>query len=175
MTDKPNFKGYIWHGVRTTYRPEEKLFSNSIDWDALCRYASMLHDDETCTMDPQITMGGRNLVRIINFANGTRWIARFRIPSSHANENESSDRVLQQEAHCMQLVKERTSVPVPTVFGYVAGPKNDIGGSFILMECLSGNVVTNLRDRAPMSPEHRKSFYAEIARFQVSWSCSSYQ
>ncbi len=168
MADKPNFKGYIWEGLRTTYRPNAESFSKSVDWDALCRYASKLNNDETCTMDPQITMGGRNLVRIINFANGTRWVARFRMPSSHKNKNYASDHILKQEVDCMQLVKQRTDVPVPTVFGYIASPVNAIGGAFILMECLSGNAAVKLQRREPMSAKQRKSFYDEIARFQVS-------
>ena len=168
MADKPNFKGYIWEGVRTAYRPDAESFCKSVDWDALCRYASKLNNDETCTMDPQITMGGRNLVRIIKFANGTRWVARLRMPSSHKHENDASDRVLQQEVDCMQLVANRTGVPVPTVFGYIASPENDIRGSFILMECLSGNAAVKLQHREPMSAKQRTSFYGEMARFQVS-------
>ena len=84
------------------------------------------------------------MVRILNFQNGTRWIAGFRIPSRDNHDFEASKRVLQQEVDCMQLLKERTSVLVPTVFGYIASHENDIGGSFILMECLSGNAAVNL-------------------------------
>lgn len=125
-------------------------------------------------MDSQVTKGGRYLVRLIKFENGTRWIARFRIPSSHRDENDAADRVLQQEVDCLQLVKERTNVPVPTVFGYIASPDNDIGGSFLLMECLSGNAAIDLERRVSMSLQQRESFYGEIARIQVS-SSSSYR
>lgn len=66
----------------------------------------------------------------------------------------------------MQLVKERTSVPVPTVFGYVASAKNEVGAPFMLMECLSGNVGVDLSG-VEIPTQHRASFHKEMARFQV--------
>ena len=117
-------------------------------------------------MDPQMTMGLGSLIRIINFATGTRWVAKFRIPTSDG-EKDASEFILQREVDCMQLVRERTRVPVPKVFGYIADPKNEIGGSFMLIECLSGNAAINLDNRTPMSPEQKKSFYDELAGFQV--------
>lgn len=93
-------------------------------------------------MDPQFTMGLSSLIRIINFASGTRWVAKFRIPTSNGEENDTSEVIVQREVDCMQLVKERTRVPVPKVFGYIADPKNEIGGSFMLMECSSGNALS---------------------------------
>ena len=65
----------------------------------------------------------------------------------------------------MQLVKERTSVPVPTVFGYIASHENDIGGSFILMERLSSNAAVNLQHTVSIPSEHRRPFYDEVAKF----------
>ena len=168
MIDKPSFGGYKWDGIFSSYRSEEtKAFHDSINWKALCQYASNLNNNEPCTMDSQTTMGGRNLVRIIVFNSGTRWIVRFRIPSTHIDDFETANRVLQSEVDCMQLVKERTSVPVPTVFGYNADPENEIGGCFILMECLPGNAAVNLHHSVPMSPKQRTSLYSGLARFQV--------
>ena len=169
MTDKPSFGGYRWEGILSYYRFEEtKVFHDSINWEALCQYASKLNNNEPCTMDSQTTMGGRNLIRIVVFNSGTRWIARFRIPSPHLDQVDTADRVLKSEVDCMQLVRERTSVPVPAVFGYIADPANDIGGSFILMECLPGNAAASLQHSLPMSPEQRKSLYGGMARFQVT-------
>ena len=169
MTDKPGFGGYKWEGILSCYRFEEtKAFHDRIDWEALCQYASKLNNNEPCTMDSQTTMGGKNLVRIIIFKSGSRWIVRFRIPSSHVNGFATTDSVLESELDCMQLVRERTKVPVPTVFGYNANPKNNIGGSFILMECLPGNAAVNLHQSVPMSPEQRTSLYGGMARSQVT-------
>ena len=51
-------------------------------------------------------------------------------------------------------MKERTTEPVPTIFGYVASARNEVGAPFMLMECLKGNVATGLKfDSVPA--EHR--------------------
>ena len=62
---------------------------------------------------------------------------------------------------------------VPGVFGFDTSLKSHIGGSFILMECLSRNAVVDLPYKVPMSKEHRISYSSEIARNQVSFPCCS--
>lgn len=167
--DKANFGGFKWEGLASFYFPEEThTFHDRINWNALCQYASKLNNDEPCKMDPQITMGGRNLVRIINFKNGTQWIARLRIIFGE-KASEASAHILQEEVDCMKLVKERTSIPVPTVFGYIADPQNEVGASFMLIECLLGNSAARLQEVVPMSSQQRTTFYADMARIQVSW------
>ena len=70
------------------------------------------------------------------------------------------------EVDCLQLVKEQTTVPVPTIFGYIARARNEVGASFMLMECLQGNVATELKfDSIPA--EHKEFFYIKMAEIQV--------
>lgn len=169
MTDKQVFKGYKWNGLSShiedsSYGQWVQAFLNGTNWDALCQYASKLHH-EHCTIDPQFTMGGRHMVRRVNFQDGTRWIARVRMTIS-INEDEGAE-LLQREIDCMQLVKERTSVPVPKVFGYIASA-NDIGAPFMLMECLPGNVGTDLSG-VEIPAQYKASFRREMARFQVRY------
>ena len=173
MTDKPVFEGYKWSGMSS--ETEESPYGqwvqgllNRINWDALCQYASKLHNDEDCTISPDFTMGGRHMVRRINFRDGTRWIGRVRI-TTPINGDEGR-RLLQREVDCMELVKERTSVPVPTVFGYVVSAKNDFGAPFMLMECLSGNVGIDLHG-VEIPAQYKASFHREMARFQVRLVC----
>lgn len=104
------------------------------------------------------------MVRLINFQGGAQWIARVRM-STPMDEDEGG-RLLQREVDCIHLVKERTSVPVPTVFGYIASAKNNIGAPFMLMECLSGNVGVDLSG-VEIPAQYKASFHGEMARFQV--------
>ena len=68
MTDKTTFGGYKLDAMSVSYRSEEThAFHGSINWEALCQYASKLNKGEPCTMDSQTTRGGRNLVRILKF------------------------------------------------------------------------------------------------------------
>ncbi|KAI9825179.1 MAG: hypothetical protein M1819_000584 [Sarea resinae] len=73
--------------------------------------------------------------------------------------------LLQREVDCLRLIKERTEVPVPAIYGYSAQAGNEIGASFMLMECFMGNVGMDLNfDHIP--PEYNRSFLAATARIQ---------
>ena len=87
-----------------------------------------------------------------------------------SQSEEERSRLVQGEVDCLRLVKERTTVPVPMIFGYVTSTQNEIGAPFMLMECLSGNtgVDLNRNDEAHGVPlKHKPSFYEEMARLQV--------
>jgi len=85
MTSQFSFAGYKWSGLTTfpegtSWRHRAQSFVDNINWEALCQYASELHDGADCTVDPQMAMGCNNLVRILVFEDGSRWIARLRLP-----------------------------------------------------------------------------------------------
>ena len=175
MAKSTKFTYYKWSGLDDVPEGTEghgrvKTFIESIDWDALCQYASKLRNGESCTVDPDIDMGGVHMIRIITFSDGTRWIARLRTRFFDDDDDEKDVALVmfmeQQELDCIQLVRERTNVPVPVVYGYKVHPENAVGASFMLMECLPGNTAMNIDPDIP--PQYKASFHADMARFQVS-------
>ncbi|KAK7991531.1 hypothetical protein PG988_000325 [Apiospora saccharicola] len=50
---------------------------------------------------------------------------------------------VRSEVSAMRLIKLRTQVPVPEVFGFKADDDNPVGAAFILMEYIPGNVATD--------------------------------
>ena len=109
-------------------------------------------------------MGGRNIVRILNFANGERWIARLRMPPI----DDEANILLQREVDCMMLVRERSGVPVPDIYGHQA-TADLLGAPFMLLECLQGNAAIDLNNRLIPS-EHKTSFYTALAKYQTEIS-----
>lgn len=173
MANKLTFTGYKWDGLLkfpkgTYYHQHGQTFFNSINWDAICQYASELHDGEICTLDPQINMGCNHMVRILNFGDGSRWIARLRMLLTKTRvEAESECRYFQREVDCIQLVKERIRVPVPELFGYIASADNHIGAPIMFQECLSGNCGIDLNFQG-VPTQHKSTFFAAMSEFQVS-------
>ena len=104
------------------------------------------------------------MVRILNFSNGARWIARIRLPPI----DQEANRLVQGEVDCIKLVREFTSIPVPEIYGYSADT-DLIGAPFILMEALQGNAAVNLNNRL-IPPEHKASFYRSLAEYQTEMS-----
>ena len=126
MSDKIDFTGYRWHGIAkcpedprgSSWQQQKQAFFDSLNWDALCQYASRLpiFNGKACTIDSQITTGGRNMVRLIHVEGGSPCVARVRMSPTETNdEAEAESQLLQREVNCIKLVKERISVPVPAV------------------------------------------------------------
>lgn len=173
MTAHANFSGYNWNGYPVygegeDWQDENKSFYHSIQWDALCRHATKLRDGENCQLDPQFTMGGRHMIRIINFEGGSRLIARLRMPGE--DEHGPKSLLLQREIDCMELIRERTSVPLPKVFDFDVNVENEIGAPFMLIECLDGNCGSDVKEDRSVPEDHKAKFYAEMARIQVTFS-----
>lgn len=173
MTDTHKFEGYKWEALsdaypeHNAYRHWVQSFFDNINWTALCRFASELNDGKDCAVDPQWTIGGRHMIRVINFQDGSRWIARLRMTTG-VSEDEQSE-LVQREVDCLRLVKDRSTLPVPMVFGYIASTQNEIGAPFMLMECLPGNIGPDLNGDTDhgVPSQHKSSFYTEMARLQT--------
>ena len=166
------FTGYKWAGLLTfsegsTWYNRAHSFFKRINWDALAHYASTLHSGAPCVVDPELAMGGRHMIRIIRFKDGSRWVARLRMTATETDDEDNvADLLVRREVDCIQLVRERTTVPVPKIFGYMSSSRNEIGAPFMLMECLSGNVAMDLKfDSIPT--RYKSSFYSDMARYQV--------
>lgn len=88
--------------------------------------------------------------------------------TTNEDELKAISLLAQREVDCMLLVQERTSVPVPKVFGYASSVNNEIGAPFMLMECLPGNVAIEMEGSSTDIPaQHKAAFYAAMAKFQV--------
>ncbi len=73
----------------------------------------------------------------------------------------------------MKILRERTKVPVPQVFGYEIDSNNPTGGAFVLMEFFPGNSAMDASGgyevhRGILPLQHRESFFDALAPVQVS-------
>jgi len=80
---------------------------------------------------------------------------------------------LQGEMDVIALIRERTKIPVPRVFGYEFDGNNRTRVAFMLMEFLPGNVAIDAdggyeAHRGQIPPQHRGSFYDAAAQVQVT-------
>ena len=179
MTTSPRFSGYKWSGLSAFAEDSDwhrhlLAFSQSINWDALCKHASDLHHGMECTLDTPTGLRGRYMVRILRFQDGDCWIARLRMHDGDmspervdADSRNAANALLQREVDCIRLVKERTTVPVPAVFGFILdNSDNDVGAPVMFMECLSSNVGMDLNSSFIPS-ELKASFCEDMARYQV--------
>ncbi|EQK97880.1 Protein kinase-like domain protein [Ophiocordyceps sinensis CO18] len=138
------------------------------NWDQLCLLASSLRQGVPCRVLPELKNGLHHLVRLLAFDDGTTWIARVRM---HTITQDSAF-ILQREVDTMTLIRQRTSIPVPTIFAYEVDTRNPTGAAFILMQTISGNVATDsdggYEVHQGQIPLHRRPpFHLAAAKIQL--------
>ncbi|KAL5365393.1 hypothetical protein BJX96DRAFT_181678 [Aspergillus floccosus] len=138
-----------------------------VRWDALCRYASSKNSGRPCTLLGMSTVGGVHLIRLLSFED-TRWIARVQLEPSTA----LSASLLQAEIDTMALVRDKTGIPIPNVFGYELTDANEIGAAFVLMEFLPGPSAMDAEEgyeshHGQIPTTRKDQFYREVAEIQV--------
>jgi hypothetical protein len=79
------------------------------------------------------------VVLAITFSDSQQWIARIRLPADSSLDSDVEASMI-SEITTMQLVRKRTSIPVPHVYGFNVDAKNPFGFRYILMEALPGLV-----------------------------------
>ncbi|KAH8196701.1 hypothetical protein TruAng_009130 [Truncatella angustata] len=137
------------------------------DWAKLCELASQQNNGLSCVPLDKITNGLHNLVRLLEFSNQTRWVARISLYKSVAESMK-----LRSEIAVMQFIKDRSDLPVPEIFAYEVDENNAIGVPFILMEFIPGSTAMdaaggyeNHKGQIPLA--HRQSFYRSVAECHV--------
>jgi hypothetical protein len=111
-------------------------------------------------------MGGLNLVRRLDFQDGTSWIVRIQLYKS------ASTGRLVCEIDTMAMVRERSNISVPEVFAYEANCNNAVGVSFMIMEFILGDTAMDsfgghriYKGKTPL--QFKAKFHAEMADIQV--------
>lgn len=138
-----------------------------VKWEALLQYASSQNFNRPCKLLDQYTTGGVHLIRLLSFGD-TSWVVRIQLePSTPATAC-----VAQAEIDAMELIRARTSVPIPKIFGYGVDDGNAIGAAFTLMEFLPGCSAMDADGgyevhRAEIPRERKETFFRQVARIQV--------
>ncbi|OHE90477.1 hypothetical protein CORC01_14228 [Colletotrichum orchidophilum] len=168
------FSGYRW-----TYhdslqegpiRSRAESFSASVDWSSLLQYAARRRNGTSCRLLRDIGLGYNHMVRIIQFDDGVRWVARLRMPPIKSSgvfedSDESVEAVEKCEYNTISLVRQWSSIPIPEVHAIEARWDCDVKAPFMLMDCLPGNVGMDLGMKIP--PGYKPEFLRRLAQMHV--------
>ncbi|KAK2471831.1 hypothetical protein H9L39_16587 [Fusarium oxysporum f. sp. albedinis] len=153
-------------------RSRAKLFLESINWPGLEKFATTKRNGIKCRILPDIGLGYNHMVRIIEFEDGDRWVARLKLPSlpkPDISEHEQAlDARMTYEFNTMSFLREKTSIPIPRIHAFEARPHCRVGAPFMLMDCLEGNVGMDIGMEIP--PESKQTFLKALARIHVQLS-----
>lgn len=166
-----SFSGYQWTYFSSLQegplRSRAELFLASVNWPALLDYAAKKRNRINCTLLPDIGLGYNHMVRIVEFADGTRWVARLRMPPlAKSDSNQDALKIIINcEFNAISLVRQRTTIPVPQIHAFEVESGCSIKAPFMLMDCLEGNVGMDLGMKIP--PEYKQTFLSSLAKIHV--------
>lgn len=138
-------------------------------WDQLYLIASNSNRHLPCVALDQVTSGANNIVRLLQFSDGSRWVAR--VPIKGNTE-------LEPEVATMQYIKEYSGLAVPKVFTYALHEENLTGSTYILIEVLHGIVTMDVLSghkvyRGVIPVKYRQHFYRLVVVYYISLRPSS--
>lgn len=115
-----------------------------------------------CSVDTaKFTSGAFNVVVALTFSDSIQWVARIMLPREEDDEDILIP--LMSEISTMELIRTKTTIPVPHIFGYGV-TTNEFGYPYLLMEALSGNVLESQMGLS-VPDEHKGKFSAQLARY----------
>ncbi|KAK4031190.1 hypothetical protein C8A01DRAFT_21559, partial [Parachaetomium inaequale] len=108
-------------------------------WDQLCLIASNANRHLECVALDQVTSGLNNVVRLLEFSDRSRWVARVQIKTTASLQAGNAE--LETEVATMQYIKEHSDLAVPRIFAYALDENNPAAVAYILIEILPGIVA----------------------------------
>ena len=117
--------------------------------------------------------GSFNFTVPISFEDGIEWIAKCPRGKVFAEFPEIRKLKLESEVATLQLLKQRTTIPVPEIFAWNSSDDNPVGIPYILMGRAKGKILDKCgwysclsRDGINfMNPFQRFKIYAQLAQF----------
>lgn len=167
------YNGYRWNYfssmTNVALRSRAHDFLKYVDWEGLLANATKQAGGKNCSLRPEIGLGYNHMVRIIEFADGLRWVARLRMPSlaGETRYPDSLEARIDAEISTISLVSRKTAVPVPRIHLHKTQENCDVNAPFMLMDCLDGNVGMDLGMSIPR--EYTETFLRQLARIHVSY------
>ncbi|VUC23493.1 unnamed protein product [Clonostachys rosea] len=172
--DTKSFSGYRWTYFSSLndgpIRSRAESFLAAVNWPRLLEYASEQRNGASASILPAIGLGGNNMVRIIEFHDGVRWVARLRLPSllDAVSSEGSLDAKSSREFNTISLLTKASAIPTPAIYAFEPGLGSGVNAPFFLMDCLEGNVGMDLGMDIPTA--HKKNFFKELAKIHVDLS-----
>jgi len=145
-----------------------------VSWSSLLGFAAERRKGISGSLLPDVGLGYNHMVRIIEFIDGVRWVARLRMPSlgsSDVQDDKVAHAKSSSEFTTISLLLKDTNIPIPMIHAYEARSDCEVKAPFMLMDCLEGNVGMDLGMEIP--PDRKGSFLNALAKVHVSWPAPS--
>ncbi|KAH8150741.1 uncharacterized protein LAJ45_05437 [Morchella importuna] len=106
------------------------------------RSAMPSYERVTCDLVSPPLCGSFNLLHVLNFSDGTKWI--LRIPMEGIEGFPTDGRQLESEVKTMHFIRRNTTIPIPNIISFDSTTENEVGWPYLMMEFVEGTPVSRL-------------------------------
>ncbi|KAI1370205.1 phosphotransferase enzyme family protein [Hypoxylon crocopeplum] len=138
-------------------------FIASISEDQICRLASSYHNGEPCHYFTEPKRGSYNICFFVAFDDGEKWVVRVPLAPCLAFDPSSK---IEREVATMQVVSERTDIPIPKIVAYQLGESSKPLSSFIILEYVKGQALSMV-NLDSLSNTQQEQLYISLARIYI--------
>ena len=114
----------------------------------------------SCKVDPKPARGSYNLVFFIDFDDGKSWVLKVPANGHLRCWDDFAAGALASEAFTMRWIREKTTIPVPEVYGFDTSMDNPIRCPYIMMEYIKGQSLYQGWFNPQVSPARLEQFRA---------------
>ncbi|KAK0481310.1 hypothetical protein IW261DRAFT_1470164 [Armillaria novae-zelandiae] len=102
--------------------------------------------------------GSYNLVYVITFSDGRKWVARIPEPSY------TDSRKIESMVGTMRLITERTSLPLPIVYAYDSTRNNSLGYAYVFLSFIEGVPLSSIWTKLDaLTDANRRHIFEHVA------------
>ncbi|KAM0421404.1 hypothetical protein ACHAPT_010758 [Fusarium lateritium] len=159
MSTGSGLRGFADKLIQTQVHRERDTFLASISKKRVLRLLSSRRQDQRCDYFKDPKRGSYNICYFVEFEDGERWVLRVPIAPCLAFGARSK---LESEVATMQLVAEKTDIPLPKIIAYELGDDTDPLSSFMILEYIDGQPILP-HQLGALTQDQRTHFYTSLA------------
>ncbi|KAJ4321998.1 hypothetical protein N0V84_005045 [Fusarium piperis] len=159
MSTGSGLRGFTDKLIQAQVHRKRDRFLASISKKRVLGLVSSRRQDRRCDYFKDPKRGSYNICYFVEFEDGERWVLRVPIAPCLAF---GARRKLESEVATMQLVAEKTDIPLPKIIAYELGNDTDPLSSFMILEYIDGQPVLP-HQLGTLPQDQRARFYTSLA------------
>ncbi|KAF4972478.1 hypothetical protein FZEAL_9585 [Fusarium zealandicum] len=156
-------QGFTDEIVQRRVHRERDQYLQHITKEKVLAIASSRRPGLSCGYFKEPKRGSYNLCCFVEFGDGQRWVIRIPLAPCLASGTRSK---LEREIATMQLIAEKTTIPLPKIYGYQLGDDSYPLSSFIILEYVNGRTLSAL-ELESLSVDAQKRLYTSLADIYI--------
>ncbi|KAK7415903.1 hypothetical protein QQZ08_012215 [Neonectria magnoliae] len=138
-------------------------FLQHITKEKVLALASSRRPGLTCDYFKDPERGSYNLCCFVEFEDGQKWVVRIPLAPCLASGPRSK---LEREIATMQLIAEKTTIPLPKIYAYQLGDDSEPLSSFVILEYVDGRPLS-AAEVDSLSVDQQTRLYTSLADIYI--------